>query len=252
MNLSRKQFLATAALGMAGAAVTSAQTTSLAPPAPKSSDCAPAPQPGLHFHILRPDEYNHAAMMQTAQASHPHKQVFVTSALEEIRPGLASLYLHMQNSLNAFQFSMSGGPGSLGTLGVLMGSAVLLALNDAMWGKYPFGPSLKLHEANGMPALRNVYYHATSKLDPKAAADDTAGMYQDWSAQAVLARGGKFWVCHNALTGASHQFAGKMKLNPDEVLAEWKKNFLPGYQWIPAGVGGAQLAQDNGWKLFVV
>lgn len=251
MKLSRKQFLTTAALGMAGAAVASAQTASPAP-APQSCGCSLTPLPGLHFHILRPDEYDHAAMMQTVQASHPHKQVFVTSGLEEIKPGIASIYLHMQNSLNAFQFSMGGGPNGLGTLGVLLGSAVLLALNDAMWGKYPFGPALKLHAANGLPALKNVYYHATSKLDPKAAPDDVTGMYQDWSAQAILARGGKFWVCHNALTGASHEFAVRMKLSPDAVLAEWKKNFLPGFQWIPAGVGGAQLAQDNGWKLFQV
>lgn len=252
MNLSRKQFLTTAALSMAGAAVASAQATSTSPVAPQSCGCSLTPLPGLHFHILRPDEYDHTAMMQTVQANHPHRQVFVTSRLEEIEPGIASLYLHMQNSLNAFQFSMNGGPGSLGTLGVLMGSAVLLALNDAMWGKFPFGPTRKLHAANGLPALRNVYYHATSKLDPKAASDDMTGLYQDWSAQAILARGGKFWVCHNALSGASREVAGKMKLNPDEVLAEWKKNFLPGFQWIPAGVGGVQLAQDNGWKLFQV
>lgn len=252
MKLSRKQFLATAALGMAGTAVAAAQTTSPSPAAPQSCGCSLTPLPGLHFHILRPDEYDQAAMMQTVQANHPQKQVFVTSDLGEIKPGIASIYLHMQNSLNAFQFSMGGGPDALGTLGVLMGPAVLLALNDAMWGKYPFGPTMKLHAADGLPALRNVYYHATSKLDPKAAPNDFTGMYQDWSAQAILARGGKFWVCHNALTGASHEVAGKMKLNPDEVLAEWKKNLLPGFQWIPAGVGGAQLAQDNGWKIFQV
>lgn len=249
MNLSRKQFLTTAALGMAGAAVASAQQK---PAQPQACGCTVLPPIGLHFHLLRENEYDHAAMMATAEASFPHKQVFVATGVAPLMPGIASLHLHMQNSLNAFQFGLGGGAGSLGTLGVLMGGAVVLALNDAMWGKYPFGPSEKLQGPDGMPALTNVYYHATSKLDLKAEPDDPAGIYQDWSAQAILARGGKFWVCHNALSGTAHRMAQKMKLPPEQVLEDWKKNFLPGYQWIPAGVAGAQFAQDTGWKIFQV
>ena len=48
-------------------------------------------------------------------------------------------------------------------------------------------------------APTNVYYRATS-LKETGNPDDLDSIYQDPSAQAVMARGGAFMVCHNALT----------------------------------------------------
>ena len=121
-------------------------------------------------------------MLKTLTQSSDHKQVFQSVSPTIIVPGLSSLYLHMQNSMNAYQFSL--GLGNLSTLGVLIGPSIVFALTDAMWTKYGIGKAL-----GSDLAATNIYYKATSNLDSGASPDDPKGLYQDWSAQAVLKRG---------------------------------------------------------------
>ena len=234
MSLSRKHFISATALGLTAAAV-----------APSASRAAQGgyEQIPIHFHVVKPDEYDNAAMMQTLTDANPHKQVFQSTG-PLIVAGWASLYLHMQNSMNAYQFSL--GLGRLATLGVCLGPSVVFGLNDAMWIKYGLGKMSK------DLAPTNVYYKAHSKLDASAEPDDPAGMYQDWSAQAVLARGGRFFVCHNALTAFAGLVAMMSKGDPKAVLADWEKNVLPGILIVPAGVAAVQQAIENGWKYFAI
>jgi len=160
-----------------------------------------------------------------------------------IAPGIASLYVHMQNSMNAYEFSM--GAGKLSTLGVILGASIVLALNDAMWKKYNFGSAFKLDATN-------TYYKASSNLSLSAAADDPNGIYQDWSAQAVIKRGAKFFVCHNAMTGIAAVTAMKSGASMAGILADFEKNVLPGFLVVPAGVAAVQQAQEYGWKPFPI
>lgn len=198
----------------------------------------------LHFHVLRAGEYDHAAMLAKLTTSNPRKQVFQSVSPLVIVPGVASVYLHMQNSMNAFEFSMPSG-GHLDTLAIFTGPSITFALNDAMWKKYGIGDALKL-------APTNIYYHATSSLNASASPDDPNGLYQDWSAQAVLHRGGALMVCHNAMTAVAGLFAMKSGSSPAAVLADFKKNVLPGFQIVPAGVAATQLAQQHGWCIYPV
>ncbi len=186
-------------------------------------------------------------MLTKLQISSQNKQVFQSVVPLIIAPGIASLYMHMQNSMNAYQFSL--GLGNLSTLGVLIGPSIVLGLNEAMWTKYRFGQGLG--KDLGL-ASSNVYYLASSNLDPSADPDDPKGMYQDWSAQAVLKRGGQFFVCHNAMTGVAMLLAMKTNGDPKTILADWEKNLLPGFQMVPAGVAAMQQAQENGWKPFSI
>ena len=239
MSVSRKDFLSTAAAGLSVAAL--AGTTAVATAA-DGDERAP-----IHFHILKPSEFDQSLMMQKLTASGDHKQVF-QSVTPLIIGGWASLYIHMQNSINAYQFSL--GLGKLLTLGVLIGPSIVLGLNDAMWIKYGFGTGV-LGQAMGLSAT-NTYYKAASSLDPSASPDDPKGMYQDWTAQAVAKRGGQFFVCHNAMTAVAMLVAMKTKAKTETVLADWEKNLLPGFQMVPAGVAAVQQAQENGWKLFSI
>lgn len=224
MAISRKQFVATAALG-AGAALG------------KTTLPAAAASP-VHFHIVRPGEYDHARMLRTIQTTKRHKQVFQSVAPLTLA-GIASLYLHMQNALNAFEFSYAMGRGSLATLAVLTGKSVTYGLSDAMWTKYGFGAAFSL-------APTNVYYRATS-LKETGNPDDLDSIYQDPSAQAVMARGGAFMVCHNALTVVAGLVGPKAGVNPDDTLDDFTRNVLPGFQVVPAGVAATQLALEHGW-----
>ena len=225
MSISRKDFVATAALG-AGAAFT---TTTLA---------AEASSP-VHFHVVRPSEYDHARMLRTIRATKRHKQVF-QSVTPLTLAGIASIYLHMQNALNAYEFSYGLGRGSLATLAILTGKSVTYSLNDAMWSKYGFGAAFDL-------APTNVYYRAAS-LKETGDPDDPNSVYQDPTAEAVLHRGGAFMVCHNALTVVAGLLGPKAGTKPDDALADFMRNVLSGFQVVPAGVAATQLALEHGWQ----
>lgn len=227
MDISRKAFVAGAAVG----------ATAVAGLKPDTSSDAAQRSP-IRLHIVRQDEYDHARMMRTIAVDKPNKQVF-QSATPLVLAGIASLYLHMQNSMNAFEFSYGLGPGSLATLAVLTGKSTALALNDAMWTRYGLGAAFGL-------AATNVYYRASS-LKETSSPDDPDGIYQDWSAEAVLHRGGAFMVCHNALTAQAELLGPKLGAKPDDMLADLVRNVLPGFQVVPAGVAATQLALQNGW-----
>lgn len=235
MTSSRKTFLATAAVGASLAAVAD------------FASCAPAgaqERVPIHFPVLGPHEYDRAAMMKVLSKSSPHRQVFQSVSPTVIVPGVASLYLHMQNSMNAYEFSL--GLGTLEALGVLIGPSCVLALNDAMWTKYAIGKN-----AGESPlAATNIYYKATSPLKRNVKPDDPAGIYQDWSAEALMKRGASFFVCANALFGLAASISQKAKTALPDTLADFKRNLLPGIIMVPAGVAAVQQAQEMGWKIY--
>jgi hypothetical protein len=233
---SRKQFLATTALGVSAATLASIDVASAAPPAGRAA---------INFHVLKPSEYDSAAMSKIFTQDSANKQVFQSVELGTVAPGVSSLYIHMQNSLNAYQFSYGLGAGSLAVLAVLIGPSIVFALNDTMWKKYNIGAAFKIDATN-------TYYQAGSNLDLSAAPDDPNGIYQDWSAQALLKRGASFMVCHNAMTAVAAVLGSGAKIPPQAALADFEKNMLPGFLIVPAGVAAVQAAQSNGWKIFPV
>lgn len=231
MSISRKHFVAAAALGAAGVAIE------------KSAGQAAAQAAKLHLHILRPDEYDHARLLRTISSTRPHKQVF-QSVNPLLALGVASIYLHMQNAINAFEFSYRMGPGSLATLAVFTGRSIAFALRDEMWSKYGLGAAFGLAPAN-------VYYRAAS-LRETGNPDDPDSVYQDWSAEAVLHRGGAFMVCHNALTTQATLLSPKTGASVADILVDFKRNVLPGFQIVPAGVAATQLAIEHGWEPYSI
>lgn len=244
MPIARKTFLSTTMLTAAAlAACTGERKAALGNPEAE------------FFRVLRHDEYDYDAMMAIIRNPNPHKQVFVSSALpvpseglshqqRAARAGVAAIFGHMQLAMNGYDFSLGPDHGTLATLGVLTGNAVILGLDDAMWSKYGIGQHFGLDRTN-------VCYRATSNLDPTASPNDPAGMYQDWSAQAVLKRGGSFTVCHNALTNVASALTGGSSIGLDGVLAELGTHLLPGFMLVPAGITVVQLAQEHGWKPYV-
>lgn len=234
MSLSRKNFVASVAA--VSAAVLSAPTS--------ASEMDPTERAPVHFHILKSTEYDYAGLMRTLDTTAKNKQVFQASPAAIVAPGVASIYIHMQNSMNAFQFSYPQSD-PLTTIGVLMAPAMVFALNDAMWKKYDLGASFGLSPTN-------TYYRAGSNLSLSANPDDPNSIYQDWSAEAVLKRGGKFFVCHNATTAVAMVTATKRGSSPAAVLADFEKNLLPGFAFVPAGVATVQQAVQKGWHLFQV
>jgi hypothetical protein len=233
--VSRKQFIATTALGVSAVALSSSSV----------ADAAAMGRAPLHFHVVKPNEFDNATMTKILTVSSTNKQVFQSVELATIAPGIASLYIHMQNSLNAYEFSYGLGAGSLTTLAVLIGPSIVLALNDAMWKKYHIGTAFKVDDTN-------TYYQPSSNLDLSASPDDPNGIYQDWSTQALLKRGASFMVCHNATTAVAGMLGQGAGVDASSALADFEHNLLPGFLMVPAGVAAVQAAQTNGWKLFPI
>jgi intracellular sulfur oxidation DsrE/DsrF family protein len=200
--------------------------------------------------VLTRADYDYATMMSRLRSEESHKQVFLAAAqyrsflgvIHVVQVDVRELYSKMQLAMNSYDFSLGPGRGRLATLGVLINDSVILGLNDVVWEKYAIGKRYNL-------AKTNVYYGATSSLDPNVSPNDPNGLYQDWSAQAVLKRGGSFMVCHNALSGLANTLASS-RLKCDAALAEMSANLLPGFLLVPSGLTAVQLAQENGWKLF--
>jgi hypothetical protein len=235
-RLDRRQFLAgSLAAAAAGAAAGCA-----------SRGHGTESQTGDFFPVLSPSDYDYDGMMAVLDDPAPHKQVFSAAAvIVQNGAGFPAIFAHMQFAMNAYDFSLRGTPRRLATLGVLSGSTIVLALNDDAWRTYEVGSRF------GLPAS-NAYYYATSNLDPAASPNDPHGLYQDWSAQAILRRGGKFMVCHNALAKFASGCAARTGSDPAAVLADLVRSLLPGFMLVPAGVLAVQLAQERGWKLYTV
>jgi hypothetical protein len=238
IRVARKAFLGATALAASAAALAGCRS---------ADSLAHARKLGrIVYPVLTPQMYDYARMMATIRVANPHKQVFpATAATVQPLSDIAVIYMHMQFAMNGFQFSLPGGPERLATLGILSGSSVVFGLNDAMWQNYAIGKRFDL-------AATNVYYRAMSDLDTHVSPDDPKGIYQDWSAQAVLARGGAFMVCHHALTYFATDCAVSHKKNPTSVLAEWIANLMPGFSLVPSGITAMQLAAENGWKIYPV
>src|SRR5271163_1028290 len=150
MEMTRGSFLrhALAAAGAVALTSTEARADQGAPGKPAAAPTPPPPPPSaVHFPVLKPSEYDEKKMWAELKTKKPHKAVYQSAEPKLIIPGLASLYIHMQNSLNAGEFSFGWGKGNVAVAAVLYGPSFILALNDAMWAKYNFGATFGLKDA---------------------------------------------------------------------------------------------------------
>ncbi len=178
-----------------------------------------------------------------------HRFVYQSVEPGLVYPGLASLYLHVQNSLNAGEFSLGWGRGNVASAAVLYGPSVILALNGSMWAKYGLGARFGMKNADGEPETSNVYYKAQTSLSFEGDPGAGGNVYQDWSAEACIARGTLFMVCNNALNNLFRMLAMASGMDPSAVVADVKANLLPGFMLVPAGVGALHAAMENGWRM---
>ena len=176
-------------------------------------------------------------------APHRHRMVF---GVTQVHDGAA--LGQMKNAFNAYAFARREGPGTLHVVGVLYGSSVALALDDAAWRTYRIAQALR---SRGDAVTRdgatagNPFAHETADGaagDP----DDPRSSAQDTSLAALARRGTTFLVCNNALTGFARALVTDANVaGPvDRVLAALRAGFLPGVLLVPAGVGAINDAQE--------
>ncbi len=241
MSLSRLGFFVLSGAGAAAAATGSAAADT--PSAPKT-----APRKNAE-HALAPSEYDRAAMFAFLDQNVAHKQVYQTERLD-ITGNLAALFVKMQRSKNSFDFSLQSG--ELVTLAILMGNAVALSVDDAMWAKYDIGRASRFRDGYGNTIATNVFDKARTSLGTAGGCDNPQSVYQDYTGEAVRKRGGGMFVCFNALSGFANTLADATGVDGPAILADLRQHMIPGYQLVPSGTSTIQLAQDHNWKTYVM
>lgn len=206
-----------------------------------------------YFPILMRGQYDYDAMMRALPANAAHKQVWLSNPSLLTAPGVAGIFQKMALTKTAYEFAMERDERlTLAQVGVLIAEPVVFALNDAMWRKYRIAATLSLPDRAGRIGTRNFTHPAWSDLNLDASPNAPAGIYHDFTSEALLKRGTSFLVCHNALAGISARFALKTGISHAAVLKEWTANLLPGFVAVPSGGQAVQLAQERGFSLYPV
>jgi len=143
-------------------------------------------------------------------------------------------------------------PSDCGVVVVLRHEAICYAFKDKMWEKYNFGdvfkaneigPAFQAADAAVATKTRNPFWNA--KLgDFKVPGVGAVPI----SINELQTSGVMFCVCNAAMTVYSNVLAGKMGMKPEDVMAEWTSELIPGIQIVPSGVWAVGRAQEHGCK----
>jgi len=229
LGVSRRAFVAGAATV---AALASPALAADAPAAP--APASPAPLPG-DFYDPVAYKFDARAFAAILDQPFPHRQVVAATSFGE---GTAALAF-MENTIKAYvdPIYFNAGPKSVHAAAVFYhGASVLLALDDAMWAKYPLGEHLLPSGAAAKPS------------DKIARTNENAATI----AKLVATDGASFFVCNNALSGIAASLVEKLApagIAPTraQVIAlhdEFAAHFLPGVTLVPAGVAAINAAQE--------
>jgi hypothetical protein len=177
--------------------------------------------------------FSTAARAQSAQSDGPdwpgtlkgrHRQVFDVYDINEGFPlGFTNNFLSPNESATAVMiFRHKGLP---------------YALGSAVWEKYKVGESFKIVDPETKAhAVKNPYFQ------PKPGVLQNAEMALD----RLLARSTVMGACGVALRGQSRRLAANAGVTPEEALAEWTANLIPGVTVLPSGTWGVNRAQEAG------
>lgn len=167
------------------------------------------------------------------------KQVWDFAAIDQIQ---LDSFSPIKNALNAFQFVYKK---SLYPVICMRGSAVIYALDDAMWVKYSL--STVYSQQTGGTTDSNPLYSRQTTGNGTLSPDDPNSLYQDASLQTLLQRGSHIAVCHDALNGLSATLAEQRGLATTSIFHELAAHLVPGAQQTPSGSSLIAVAQHLGF-----
>jgi len=190
--------------------------------------------------ILRPGQFDQHFLTSTAQV----KQIWDFSLVEQLQGGLAAI----KNAANAFKFSYNK---TYFLIIDLRGSAVVAALDDAMWARYKFGAKYQIFDpASGALVSRNPFYARGATDNGALSPDDPKSIYQDATLAALVYRASHISACHDALQsqaalavkdGRNHGLAA------DAVYRDFAAHLVHGAQETPSGSALIAIAQPLGF-----
>lgn len=136
---------------------------------------------------------------------------------------MKSLFDEMNASLDAYEYALGEGPGTLAAAAVLYGAATPAAIAGTVWRRYRLGSRLQ--------------------------ADTESNPFIARFAQ-LQARGARFFVCNNSLRGLAIAVANgvpQVQEPVDTVLQNMRANLVRGLTIVPAGVETINALQEAGY-----
>lgn len=137
----------------------------------------------------------------------------------------------------ARNFLDSNPAGTAASVLILRDAALVIAVNNDIWGKYKIGEFLDVIDPDTKAkAVKNPFLHPKSGTlrNDKGAIDR------------LVAAGIVVGACNMALHGLSKAAGAKIGVGPDDAAREWLANVVPGITMLPSGVWGLNRAQLAG------
>lgn len=222
--------LAASAIAIAGTAcATPATATQTAPtPAPAANNGgghqAPMPQP--------PKSWDDSWF---SRLTAKHKAVFDSP---EIGGGAA--LSHASGYIRGAYDALAAAPTDVQAVIVMRHRGAVMALNSAMWAKYPIAEMRNEKDESGALVKDNPYA-GTPSNNPQSNADHPQANLA-WLSQ----HGHILLVCDLATRALSSQLATKTHGDSKAIYEELKANLVPGAILQPTGVYAALRAQESG------
>jgi intracellular sulfur oxidation DsrE/DsrF family protein len=135
-----------------------------------------------------------------------------------------------------------------GVVVILRHEGIPYAFEDKIWAKYNFGSMFKADDPKTkQPSTRNPFWKP-QKGDFKVPGIGEVQI----GINELQDSGVMFCVCNAAMTVYSAVVADAMKMDPADVMKDWKSGLLPGIQIVPSGVWAVGRAQEHGCKYCAV
>lgn len=157
-----------------------------------------------------------------------------------------------KNSLNGLHFGFEIPVDQIKIVIAAHGPANMLNFDDSMWAKYRLGEYLKVNDpVTGKPAVRNPFFtkKPVTSTDPEV----HSSIYQDFSIEALNARGVKFMSCHNSTQAQVREMVEQFSLKQpvEEIVKELQAHINPGVLIVPAMVAAITLLQSEGHYTYI-
>lgn len=195
--------------------------------------------------VLAAPVFSPARFNTALDAPYRHRQVY---GMHRAEGGAA--FAQMKNALNAYEYELGEGAGTMHVAAVLYGTAVALGLDDATWDAYGLVAAQQMRgDGVGQPeGSGNPFRAARGTFDPAARFGNPHHVSNDDSIEGLAKRGATFAVCNNALRGLATFLAtnGKSagRAPVESVLANLQAHLLPAAILVPAGVAALNAAQE--------
>ncbi len=225
-ELSRRNFVGTAAAVAGFAALTSTA-------------------PSMHAQLVdKTTDWKMSDFHHLVQSPARIKQVY-----DVIPIGGGKFLNNIKNSLNGLHFGFGYAMDQIQVVAALHGPTNMMNCDDYVWEKYRIGEWLKVDDPKtGKPATRNIFYSGQMPHFTSKDVESEDSIYQSTRIEVLQSRGVRFLSCHTASEEQSRALIERLHLSqtPDEIVKDWQAHTIPGVLVVASMVAAIAVLQCEG------